>query len=57
MLFLKGEGIALNLEVFPKSATAKIFTHAHHLVKQDDEQDPSCSSVVDCSVACMTSVR
>lgn len=57
MLFLKGEGIAFNLEVFPKSATAKIFTLAYHLVKQGDEQDLSSSLVVDCSVARMTSVR
>lgn len=56
MLFLIGEGISLNLEVFLKSATAKIFTLAHHLVKQGDEQDLSSSSVVDCSVAHETSV-
>jgi len=51
MLFLKGEGIAFNLEVFPKPATGKIFALAHHLVKQGDEQDLSSSSVVDFSVA------
>ena len=57
MLFLIGEGIVFNLEVLPKSAIAKVFTLAHHLVKQGDEQDLSSSSVVDCSVARMTSVR
>lgn len=52
-----GEGTAFNLEVFPKSTTAKVFILAHHLLKQGDEWDLSPSSVVDCSVARMTSVR
>lgn len=46
-----GEGIAINLEVFPEFVTAKILPFAQHLVKQGDEQDLSSSSVVDYSVA------